>query len=61
MSCLTLSMDPIMEKVKLVKIEKFFGKFELAPALKYSAVGQAFCWFLHAIFVSASCATGKLD
>merc|ERR1712032_476966 len=44
--------------VKLVKIEKFFGKFELAPALKYSAVGQAFCWFLHAIFVSASCATG---
>lgn len=59
MSVLTVSMDSVMEKVKLVKVEKFLVVFELVPALKYSAIGQAFCWFLHAIFVSVGCATGK--
>lgn len=61
MSTLTISMDSIMEKVKLVKVEKLFGKFNLDPALKYSAVGQSFCWLLHAIFVSASCYAGRFD
>ena len=54
--------DLIMEKIKLVKVEKFLGKFELVPALRYSAVGQAIGWFLHAIFVSVSCSsTGKFN
>ena len=58
MSVLTVSMDSIMEKVKLVKVEKFLVKFELVSSLKYSAIGQAFCWFLHAIFTSVGCTRG---
>ena len=51
-------MEKIMEKVKLVKVDKFLGTFKLTPALKVGALGQAFAWFLYAIFISAFC-SGK--